>query len=161
MSELIKIVGKAKKVGKSVGLITGGFDILHIGHIQLFDFAKKHVDVLVVGIDADNSLKLSKGKNRPVFSQSERARFLSELTTIDYILKIRPSVKFDTEEAHSFYDGLTEKIGPTVVITTPLADKYWKTKKKRAKELGIKFLPYRLKRKSSSSIIIQTLQEEL
>ncbi len=159
LSELCVIVKRLKKDGKTVGLITGGFDVLHIGHIQMFDFAKKHIDILVVGTDSNKSLRLTKGKNRPIFTQSERARFLGELSTIDFVLKIQPSANFGTSKADFIYKTITETLKPTVIITTPLADKYWRKKKKRAGDLGIKFLPYHLKKKSSTSGIIKALQK--
>lgn len=46
--------------GKKVGLVTGCFDILHFGHISIFEFAKSHVDILLVGIDSDESIKINK-----------------------------------------------------------------------------------------------------
>jgi len=73
LDEIAKITGGFKRNGKAVGLITGCFDILHIGHIQLFRFARKHVDIVIVGLDNDESIKRTKGENRPVNTFKRRS----------------------------------------------------------------------------------------
>ena len=75
LKELYSIVNKHKKRGKTIGLITGCFDILHIGHIELFQSAKNQVDILIVGVENDETIKRSKGTNRPVNNQDTRLRF--------------------------------------------------------------------------------------
>ena len=161
LSSLKKLVAKYKRNSRSVGFITGCFDVLHVGHIQMFNFAKRHADILIVGIDSDKSVRLSKGKSRPIFSQDERAHFLSELICIDYVLKIKQAVRFDTKKADDVHGKIVEELKPSVIITTNLADKYWEKKKERAKEFGIKFLNCSLEKRSSSTKIIQALKAEL
>ncbi len=53
LSKIPAIVKKCQSGGGRVGLITGCFDVLHIGHIKLFKWAKKRVDLLIVGLDSD------------------------------------------------------------------------------------------------------------
>lgn len=74
--------------GQTVGLIVGSFDILHLGHINLFRFAKKHVDCIIVGLDNDQTIKLVKGKNRPVNNFRRRSEVLTDLETIDKIFLV-------------------------------------------------------------------------
>jgi len=76
-----------------VGFVNGCFDVLHIGHKRLFDFAKSKCDHLTVGIDSDERVKHFKGENRPINSEDVRAEMLSALMTVDEI------VIFNSEES--------------------------------------------------------------
>jgi len=76
--EAAKLRKKFRKEGKKLGLITGCFDILHIGHIKFFREAKKRVDFLMVGLDNDKSIKLSKGIGRPINTITDRMLQLEE-----------------------------------------------------------------------------------
>ena len=63
----------------------GCYDILHIGHIRLFEFAKSLGGKLIVGIDADNRIKKSKGNNRPINNQEFRKEILQAVKFIDEV----------------------------------------------------------------------------
>jgi D-beta-D-heptose 7-phosphate kinase/D-beta-D-heptose 1-phosphate adenosyltransferase len=69
----------------------GCFDILHIGHIELFKFARSLGDILIVGIDSDTRVKSLKGNQRPINNQKDRKLFLE---SISYIKQVEI---FDTE----------------------------------------------------------------
>lgn len=70
----------------------GCFDILHLGHIELFKFAKSIGDNLIVGIDSDQRVKSLKGKNRPFNNALYRKTFLESIKHIDKV------VIFDTDK---------------------------------------------------------------
>jgi D-beta-D-heptose 7-phosphate kinase/D-beta-D-heptose 1-phosphate adenosyltransferase len=73
--------------GKKIVFTNGVFDILHPGHIELLEFAKKNGDCLIVGINDDDSVKrLNKGKGRPIFPLNERMEVLAAVEFIDYII---------------------------------------------------------------------------
>ena len=72
--------------------VNGTFDILHVGHIALLDYAKSLGDQLVVGIDSDDRVRLLKGFNRPINSQLERGTLLSALKSVDEVFV------FDTDD---------------------------------------------------------------
>lgn len=74
LSQIVKMAAAARKKGQKVGLITGCFDVVHAGHVDLFRFAKKHCDLVVVGLDSDETIKLNKGPNRPIHNISQRER---------------------------------------------------------------------------------------
>lgn len=74
LDQIAGVSVEARKVGKKVGLITGCFDVIHVGHVELFQFAKKHCDVVVVGLDSDETIKLNKGPARPIHNISQRER---------------------------------------------------------------------------------------
>lgn len=119
-------VADAKKEGKIVGLITGCFDILHISHINFFRESKKYVDILVVGLERDETISISKGHDRPVNNLSRRAEMLSELESIDLIFPVEFVVKFIfSEENNRLYERLSRQINPSCLITNIRADDYW------------------------------------
>ena len=72
--------------------VNGTFDILHVGHIALLDYAKSLGDRLVVGIDSDDRVKLLKGSDRPINSQIERGILLAALKSVDEVFV------FDTDD---------------------------------------------------------------
>jgi D-beta-D-heptose 7-phosphate kinase/D-beta-D-heptose 1-phosphate adenosyltransferase len=67
-------------------LTNGCFDLLHVGHIQLFSASKQLGDVMIVAIDDDDSVRLLKGAGRPVIGATERVRILSALDSVDYVV---------------------------------------------------------------------------
>jgi len=62
--------------------VNGTFDILHIGHLKLLNYARGLGKSLVVAIDSDRRVKIKKGKNRPVNSEAERKYFLENLKAV-------------------------------------------------------------------------------
>jgi D-beta-D-heptose 7-phosphate kinase/D-beta-D-heptose 1-phosphate adenosyltransferase len=64
----------------------GCFDILHIGHIRLFEYAKSLGDYLLIGIDSDDRVKKLKGNNRPVNNQYDRKAFLESIKYVDEVI---------------------------------------------------------------------------
>ncbi|MDD5147416.1 MAG: adenylyltransferase/cytidyltransferase family protein [Candidatus Daviesbacteria bacterium] len=118
MAEIISInkinslCDRLKKQDRVVVLAGGCFDVLHPGHVTFLEKAKKAGDILVVLLESDEKIKTIKGVNRPVHTQSERAKVLSALAPIDYIVKL-PYFKKDLE-----YDRLISKIKPGVIAAT-------------------------------------------
>ena len=89
-ASLVKKVGSLKDNGKRVVFTNGCFDILHLGHIQLLESARALGDILVVGINADSSVrKLGKGDGRPINRQEERAHLIAALACVDYVTVFR------------------------------------------------------------------------
>jgi D-beta-D-heptose 7-phosphate kinase/D-beta-D-heptose 1-phosphate adenosyltransferase len=72
---------KVKKVW-----VNGSFDVLHIGHIDLFRYAKSLGEELIVSIDSDRRIKESKGNKRPVNNSSDRKEFLESICYVDKVL---------------------------------------------------------------------------
>ena len=75
-----------KQAGEIVVFTNGCFDILHAGHVHLLQTAKKHGDVLIVGVNDDASIKLFKESTRPVFSVEERMEILAGMECVDYAI---------------------------------------------------------------------------
>lgn len=71
---------------KKVVTTNGCFDLLHMGHIYLLEKAKSLGDVLIVGVNRDQSVrKLNKGQGRPIQSERERAALVASLACVDYV----------------------------------------------------------------------------
>ena len=70
-------------VKAKIGLCHGVFDILHVGHVNHFQEAKKKVDILIVSITADKFV--NKGPNKPYSSSENRAKILTSINHIDYV----------------------------------------------------------------------------
>ena len=77
---------RLRREGKTVVFTNGCFDIMHAGHVDYIDFARRQGDVLVIAINSDASVRRNKGKGRPVISQGDRAKLLGALEAVDYVL---------------------------------------------------------------------------
>jgi rfaE bifunctional protein nucleotidyltransferase chain/domain len=84
-NELIKICNELRKSNKKIGFTSGAFDIIHAGHVDYLKRAKKECDILIVGLNTDNSIKKYKSKNRPINSEKDRLKVISSLLFIDYV----------------------------------------------------------------------------
>ena len=80
------IVTKARRAGKTVVFTNGVFDILHRGHVEYLAKAKSFGDILIVGLNNDQSVRRIKGASRPVQSQGDRAAILLALKSVDYVV---------------------------------------------------------------------------
>jgi len=84
--EIEKIVKFLKEKNKKIVFTNGCFDILHIGHVKYLQKAKKLGDVLIVGLNSDDSVRRLKGKDRPVNPEYDRAYLLAALEAVDYVV---------------------------------------------------------------------------
>jgi glycerol-3-phosphate cytidylyltransferase len=85
LAELEKIVTELKKQGKSIITTNGCYDILHLGHILSLNESKEQGDILIVGLNSDQSVKKIKGSIRPINGQEDRAKTLAALEFVDYV----------------------------------------------------------------------------
>lgn len=83
--ELADILDDIRDAGQIIVFTNGCFDILHIGHARYLAAAKSEGDVLVIGVNADESVRTIKGRTRPVISQAHRAEILASLACVDYV----------------------------------------------------------------------------
>lgn len=75
-----------KEQGKTVVFTNGCFDIIHPGHITYLKKAKELGDVLIIGVNSDESIKRLKGPERPVNSLSDRMQVLAALSSVDHVI---------------------------------------------------------------------------
>lgn len=86
LEQLLPVLAQLKKDGKQVVFTNGVFDIIHKGHVAYLQEARKLGDVLVVGLNSDQSVKKLKGPNRPLHTAEDRAYVLAGLQCIDLII---------------------------------------------------------------------------
>ena len=101
LGRILELFNKEKIV-----FTNGCFDILHPGHIHILDQAKSYGDMLIVGLNSDNSIKRLKGPSRPKVSQNDRLKILSSIKFVDYV------VLFEEETPLK----LIEKIKPNFLV---------------------------------------------
>ena len=73
----------------------GCFDIIHVGHIRLLEFAKTLGSKLVVGLNSDVSIKRLKGLERPINNQTDRAVLLSAIKYVDEVIIFEEDTPYD------------------------------------------------------------------
>ena len=73
-------------MGKTIAFTNGCFDLLHAGHIASLTEAASHADLLIVGVNADASVRGLKGEGRPVNNEDARALLLAALTMVDAVV---------------------------------------------------------------------------
>jgi len=92
----IEILTKELKVrGKKIIFTNGCFDILHIGHIKYLEEAKSYGDILIVGVNSDDSVRRLKGESRPINSEDDRAYILASLEAVDYVVKFTEDTPYN------------------------------------------------------------------
>jgi D-beta-D-heptose 7-phosphate kinase/D-beta-D-heptose 1-phosphate adenosyltransferase len=86
IEEMAGYVHALRRRGSRIVLTNGCFDLLHVGHIKLFEAAKQLGDTLIVAIDDDAAVRSLKGAGRPVIGAEERVRILSALDSVDAVV---------------------------------------------------------------------------
>ena len=86
LQEITDISKELQLNKKKVVFTNGCFDILHVGHISYLEKAKSFGDVLIVGLNSDESVKMLKGEDRPIINQLDRAYTLAALEVVDYVV---------------------------------------------------------------------------
>ena len=109
--EIKKISEDLKKQGKIIVSTNGSFDLLHVGHIKFLQKAKKQGDVLIIGLNTDDSVRRWKKhvgykdwESRPINDQESRSGMLAALECVDYV------TLFDETECMPFIESVKPNI---------------------------------------------------
>jgi len=134
-NEIGAIAHNLKNQGAKIVFTNGCFDILHLGHVRYLREAKKLGDILIIGLNSDNSVSALKGPSRPYISEMERAEILASLEFVDYVVifeEVRPDnlirlVKPDIHVKGGDYKvselperKIVEALGGKVVVIPPI-----------------------------------------
>ena len=103
---IVNFCEELRKADKKIVFTNGCFDILHVGHVRYLSAAKEFGDVLIVGLNNDSSVKMLKGNNRPINTESDRAEVLLGLKAVDHV------VLFGEKTA----EGLISEIKPDIYV---------------------------------------------
>ena len=93
--EISSIINELKNKDRKIIFTNGCFDILHIGHIKYLETAKSFGDILILGLNSDDSIRRLKGKKRPINTQNDRAYILASLEVIDYLVIFDEDTPFE------------------------------------------------------------------
>ena len=93
--EISSIINELKNKDRKIIFTNGCFDILHIGHIKYLEKAKSFGDILILGLNSDDSIRRLKGMNRPINTQNDRAYILASLEVIDYLVIFDEDTPFE------------------------------------------------------------------
>ena len=152
-SKLVKNLTKLKLIvkdqqlkDKTIVFTNGCFDLIHPGHIFILEQAKAEGDILIVGLNSDESIKKFKSESRPICNQDDRAYVLSGLSCVDYIFIFNESTP----------EKLIMNISPDVLVKGKdyqikdiAGSDFMLEKKKRIKLVDI------IEEKSTSNIVNQ------
>ncbi len=106
LAELLPLLEAAREQGQRIVFTNGCFDLLHAGHVSYLSAARKEGDLLVVGLNSDQSVKKIKGPHRPLNPEKLRAQVLAGLAAVDFV------VLFDEETP----ENLIRAIRPDVLV---------------------------------------------
>ena len=84
--KIANVVEELRAKGKKIVFTNGCFDIIHLGHIRYLREAKSKGDVLIIGLNSDESVRKIKGEKRPIMEQEERAEILASLEMVDFVV---------------------------------------------------------------------------
>src|SRR5687768_17058066 len=88
---LLDVLATERAAGKRIAFANGCFDVLHVGHIRYLQDAARVADVLVVGVNGDESVRVLKGEGRPVMPEAKRAEIISAIRGVSYVTIFRES----------------------------------------------------------------------
>jgi len=83
--DLADAIARERAAGRTIAFANGCFDMLHVGHIRYLQAAAHEADVLVVGINGDESVCELKGAGRPLMNEAERAEIIAAIRGVSYV----------------------------------------------------------------------------
>uniref|UniRef100_UPI00272E9D4C D-glycero-beta-D-manno-heptose 1-phosphate adenylyltransferase n=1 Tax=Geoalkalibacter sp. TaxID=3041440 RepID=UPI00272E9D4C len=81
-----RVLERERERGKRIVFTNGCFDLLHVGHVKYLQKARNLGDLLVLGLNSDDSIRRLKGAKRPLIGEEERAHLMAALKCIDYVV---------------------------------------------------------------------------
>lgn len=114
-------------------LVGGCFDFIHFGHISFLKQARVLGNYLIVALESDENVKLSKGEARPIHTQKQRKEMLEALCCVDEVISL-PPMKTDEE-----YFDLVKRVAPSIIAVTE-GDPIKKKKQQHAQKVGAKLI---------------------
>ena len=145
---LKEVIGHCKGLGLKIVLTQGSWDLIHIGHARYMREAKKHGDILVVGVDSDEKIRARKGPERPIVPEDERLEMVTHLRYVDLVaLKQLKDPKWN----------LIKLVCPDVLIITKRQE-YTKQQQRELKKYCGKVVELESQATTSTSAKIRRLQ---
>ncbi|HOO55216.1 MAG TPA: D-glycero-beta-D-manno-heptose 1-phosphate adenylyltransferase [bacterium] len=105
-NQIADFCARLREQGRIIVFTNGCFDVIHPGHIYNLYMARSEGDLLVVGLNGDDSVSRLKGPTRPVFDQDERAELLASFSFVDYVVIFHEDTPLE----------LVKKVRPHVLV---------------------------------------------
>jgi len=86
LDEAAAVRERERKQRRTVVFTNGCFDLLHSGHVDYLEAAKREGDFLIVGLNSDASMRRVKGPDRPLMPERDRAAVLAGLSAVDLVV---------------------------------------------------------------------------
>jgi rfaE bifunctional protein nucleotidyltransferase chain/domain len=152
LDQLLALVTSHRMRGRQIVFTNGCFDILHAGHVSYLQRAKALGDILIIGVNSDDSICRLKGPTRPINPLEDRIQVLAALACVDYLIAFE-------EDSPSH---LIRKLHPNIYVKGGDYTKETLLETPVVEEYGgiIKFLPF-LENRSTTRIIERILQVEI
>lgn len=157
VNEIRKTIRDFKNKGDKVVLCMGTFDLLHKGHLYLFQGAKKEANILIVGVDADKNVKHFKGEKRPFNDQSARMFIISNLEIVDYVFPVPEIIELERTREH--FKKLFIKLKPDFVASNYKTSTNAKYQKLDAEYIGAKFIDVEKIYKKDTTYILNKINK--
>src|SRR3954470_22350215 len=109
LDEMERTVTHLRGLGYTIGLTSGSFDLIHLGHVKYLARAKEQVGILAVGVDSDAKIRRRKGEDRPMVPEDERLELLAYQRPVDLVY-----LKQDEDPRW----GLIKAVRPDVLVLT-------------------------------------------
>lgn len=136
-TQTIKKIQELRKENISVGLVTGSFDVVHLGHIKFLKLAKKQCGgILFIGLENDESLQKITDDEKPYNKLEYRLEFLAELECVDFVFGFDDIVPSYEEDGLRFFVKRYKELSPNYLLV-PKWDPYLKHKKAQSELANI------------------------
>jgi rfaE bifunctional protein nucleotidyltransferase chain/domain len=135
--------------GSGLVVVTGVFDLLHIGHLRFLEAARRLGDRLIVGVESDERVRRWKGANRPIQTEDDRMALLAALRVVDEVFLIEGE-RVDPE----FYAHLLQPLSARYIAVTA-NDPYLERKRDAMRVIGVelRIVTPRIENYSTSHLI--------
>lgn len=157
-SQAIKKIKEFKEEKLKVVLAQGIFDVVHVGHIDYFRAARKGGDLLFVGVECDETVRLNKGQQRPFNSLKERLDFLSGLESIDYVFSFEDSPFYGSKDLDKYIKRFLD-LSPHV-LAVPSWDPNLEQKCEVIKRARVKLLLISTPKRNSTTRLLELIGYE-
>lgn len=94
-NRLLASLEQRRKIGEKVVFTNGCFDLIHAGHVSYLEEAKSLGDILIVALNADESVRKLKGPHRPIVNQQDRQRVIAAMASVDFVTLFAEDTPFD------------------------------------------------------------------
>jgi len=153
--EISFLIKGLKRKNEKIVLAGGCFDILHKGHLKFLKEAKKRGTKLIILLEDDKNVKKLKGKKRPIHNQLARAKILSSIKDVDFI------VLLSNMKNSKKYAKLINQIKPFIIAITE-DDSYKEKKENQAKGVGAELISVTKRMKNESTTkLVEMIKEKI